>query len=430
VSAILTRTAAFKVSLGQQEKSAVSRLMKFVGESCGMQYAALRRLEPDGSLEWIDAHGFEGMENARAIDLRDLDDSYPTFGYVVESGDHWVANSMVGPEYDALRLTPELEDVRSFVACPVLVGDRMWGVLSFAAAIEYEYSELEIYSLRALANLAGVAFDTISSAADEADKHFRDGSLMHAVLSNEVVVATRHEMYDQLEIMGLARTGMFNVLTPLLQPDRGMRLTRRDVEFLLMHAKNLDEAHTNMNKVMETIKFAQSELKNDSSESVAVLDVWRRALEPFHYRLNNARVSKVVADFSPGLRIRGSSDWLRIVFMHLVLNSLDAFDRNAVDRGRREITLRLASATEREVTLRYVDNAGGIFSGSLTRDSVAVVGDVPHLIFQRYVTSKPKGTGLGLASCRAALEQMQASIDLIDWRRGVTFDIKFVLHDG
>jgi signal transduction histidine kinase len=423
VQRILERTAAFRVTLFGTEQEEVRNLMRFVGESSGMQYSILRRYdETTRSLTCIGTNGFRPGLDPDKLSLLDLKQRFPPFHRVVESRTHHAASDLRGAQYAAIREHPELRDVRSFVAAPVLIGRSFWGVLSFAAAVEYEYSDLEIFALRALANLAGVAFGAARSADDAAASRYDDGQMMQAALSNEVVAATRHEMADQLEIVSNARTALEEVVRPLTQPKRGTRLTHKDVDFLLFQADSLDTAHSEMIKIMDTIRLSQRDLLPEDSR-VSVREAWRRAVEPFTYRIKRARVARVDDSAVPtNLDIVGSFDWLRIVFMQLLLNSLDAFDRN-FQKATREIVLREAQGTSERLVLRYIDNAGGIIPGTLMRRQDAMDGAIPDLVFERYVSSKEKGTGLGLASCRAALATMEGSIDLIDWHRGVTFEL-------
>lgn len=426
VHRILERTAKFKVDLYEEETTTLRNLMEFVGESSGMQYAVLRRLESNDSLRCVRTYGFPSFAD-ESLSFSNFSKEYIPFAQVVKTRSHWTAPNLKGENYRALREQPELSNVRSFVACPVLIGNTIWGVLSFAAAVEYEYSNLEIYSLRALANLAGVALDAAQAADKAAEVQFDDGRLMQAVLANEVVVATRHEMSDQLEIVGGTRSSLFDIVTPLTNPDRGTRLTRKDVEYLMSQAKNLDSAHGEMNKIMDTISVSQRELLPEENQ-VVIQEVWRRAKESFNFRINSAGVTRIACDVPDDLAIIGSDDWLRIVFMHLLLNSLDAFDRPFA-KGRRDIVLRLEERRAGDIRLRYHDTAGGIIPRSLVRrgSPLAEVADVRNVIFERFVSSKEKGTGLGLASCRAALQTMAGSIELIDWRKGITFDI--TLHE-
>jgi signal transduction histidine kinase len=418
---ILEQTAEFKVDLYKDEATALRNLMDFVGTSSGMQYAVLRRLENPDALRCVRTYGFPAFAD-EALSFRNFSKKYRPFAEVVKTRNHWRATTLNGEEYRALREQPELADVRSFVACPVLLGTSIWGVLSFAAAIEYEYSDLEIYALRALANLAGVALDAAQLADRAAELRFDDGRLMQATLANEVVVATRHSMSDQLEIVGGARSSLLDIITPLTDRNRGTRLTRRDIEDLIFQAESLDIAHGEMNKIMDTIRVSQRDLLPEANR-VSVEEVWQRAKESFSFRINRARVSRV-AYVSSHVAITGSEDWLRIVFMHLLLNSLDAFDRPFA-KGRREIVLRAVERHSQQIRFRYHDTAGGIIPRELVRRGLPLTeeADVRQVVFERFVSSKEKGTGLGLASCRAALETMNGSIELIDWRKGITFDI-------
>lgn len=426
VRRILENTAQFRVDLNVARKVAIDNLMKFVGGSSGMQFTVLRRLQRDGSLLSVGSSGFPGGIATTALTLDDVENDYEPFASVIDTKEHWIAQDMRGDEYAALRRRPELRDVKSFVAAPVLTGGDLWGVLSFAASVEYGYTPLEAYALRALANLAGAAIETLDEADSASEARFDDGRLMQAVLSNEVVVATRHEMYDQLEVVGQCRSSLVTVVRPMRDPQHGGRLTRKEVDHLLHLADGLNAAHENMGKVLETVRFAQSELK-DVRERVNVLDTWRRAAEPFGYRLSRAGVDDISRpQISPSLEVSGSPDWLRIVFMHLILNSLDAFDRR-MTKGRRTMSLRqLNRGQSGRITLRFVDNAGGIIQHQLMRKGEPVVESPVRAIFERYVTSKEKGTGLGLSSCRAALGTMAGSINLVDWHNGVTFDIELV----
>jgi signal transduction histidine kinase len=245
---------------------------------------------------------------------------------------------------------------------------------------------------------------------------------MQAVLSNELITATRHEMYDQLEMVGLARTIIARIARSANERGRSQRFFSDEIELLGAQAKYLDDAHIHMNKVMDTIRFSQGEPLSDRTK-VNISEVWARAIEPFAYRLDRAHVSRAACVLSPLVNVCGSFDWLRIVFTHLILNSLDAFDRGWA-KQRREILLVPGARSKHRLTLRYIDTAGGIEVNELKRHGVLIEDPRPAAIFDRYVTSKPKGTGLGLASCRAALLTMEGSIELVDWKKGATFDIE------
>ncbi|MFL5872317.1 MAG: GAF domain-containing protein [Solirubrobacterales bacterium] len=428
VHRVLEQTAQFKVNLFEDEPTTMGNLMDFVAKSCGMQYVALRRLATDDSLVSVESRGFDDVKKKK-LNFLNFSSDYVPFAWVVAEREHWIARNLKGDEYKAIRERSELQDVRSFVACPVLIGNQMWGVLSFAAGVEYDYADLEVYALRVLANLTGVALEAAGKADTAAGDAFNDGRLMQAVLSNEVVVATRHELDQWLEVLGVTRSTFLNLLEEIENGNRSSRLSKKEVASLKAGSENLDAAHSQMNRIMGTVRVSQRDLIEERNP-VNVLNVWERVKDSFNFRINRARVSRVVKDVPERLLVLGSEDALRIALMQLVINSLDAFDRG-FSTGRREIGLRLENRSGGMARLRYYDTAGGIIPGTLLRQGKRFEEerqmDMGELVFERYVSSKEKGTGLGLASCRAALSIMNGSIELKDWRRGITFDI--TLHE-
>jgi signal transduction histidine kinase len=424
VHSVLEHTAHFQVNLREDESTTIQNLMDFVARSCGMQYVALRRLEPGDSLVSVQSRGFDKVKNQN-LSFLNFSSDYVPFASVVATKNHWTAPNLRGDEYKTIRERPELKDVKSFVACPVLIGQQMWGVLSFAAAVEYDYADLEVYALRVLANLTGAALEAARKADTAAGEAFDDGRLMQAVLSNEVVVATRHELDQWREVMGVTRTTFLNLLEAIEKGSRSSRLARKEVAELKESGEALDEALEQMNRIMGTVRVSQRDLVVEHNP-VSVLEVWERVKDSFSFRINRAKLTRFGKDVPEGLMVVGSEDALRIAFMQLLINSLDAFDRG-FSRDRREIGLRLENRSGGTVRLRYYDTAGGIIPGTLLRQGRRFVDDqttdLGKLIFERYVSSKEKGTGLGLASCRAALSTMNGSIELKDWRRGITFDI-------
>jgi signal transduction histidine kinase len=123
-------------------------------------------------------------------------------------------------------------------------------------------------------------------------------------------------------------------------------------------------------------------------------------------------------------------EWLRQVFLNLLLNSIDAF-RSAKKKGDRRIELTIDRQGERasEVTITYRDNAGGIAPHRLHVPPGAEDLPIAQNVFQEGVTSKKEGSGFGLWLARHIMEDHRGSIDLTDHRSGVTFVIRMPKAD-
>ncbi|HEY0956355.1 MAG TPA: ATP-binding protein [Roseateles sp.] len=111
---------------------------------------------------------------------------------------------------------------------------------------------------------------------------------------------------------------------------------------------------------------------------------------------------RLAADLAPGLpNIRGDASQLRQVIHNLVQNAMDAVHERADGRVVVRSSLSLTEAgAPRSVRLHIVDNGPGFAEKVLKR------------AFEPYVTTKSKGTGLGLAVVKKIADEHGARISL------------------
>jgi two-component system sensor histidine kinase PilS (NtrC family) len=120
----------------------------------------------------------------------------------------------------------------------------------------------------------------------------------------------------------------------------------------------------------------------------------------------------VVVDAEPGVGIDGASGQIRQVLWNLIRNAIDAMPSGG--------TLRMASSLEelsggqREAVLTVSDTGVGIPKEDLDR------------IFEPFFSTKPNGTGLGLATVARIVEDHRGNIDMhSDRGQGTTFTLRF-----
>lgn len=124
------------------------------------------------------------------------------------------------------------------------------------------------------------------------------------------------------------------------------------------------------------------------------------------------RSIQVVVDSEPGVGIDGASGQIRQVLWNLIRNAIDAMPSGG--------TLRVATWLEeltggrREAILSVSDTGVGIPGEDLDR------------IFEPFFSTKPNGTGLGLATVARIVEDHRGNIDMASERgRGTTFTLRF-----
>jgi two-component system sensor histidine kinase PilS (NtrC family) len=105
----------------------------------------------------------------------------------------------------------------------------------------------------------------------------------------------------------------------------------------------------------------------------------------------------VAADVEPGLRIEGDPQRLHRLFLNLAKNSVEALNDGGqlLVRGRAE-----TEAGRRWVVVRIIDNGCGIPQEDLQR------------IFDAFYTTKPRGTGLGLATVLQVVEELGGRVSV------------------
>jgi hypothetical protein len=144
------------------------------------------------------------------------------------------------------------------------------------------------------------------------------------------------------------------------------------------------------------------------------VDLAALAREVAELMVPQARLANIALEFgSPEktAEIRGDPDMLKQVILNLVTNALDAMTAAKTANG----FLKLGVFREDEsVILQVADNGPGI------------PGDLRAKVFQLYFTTKPKGSGIGLAMTYRAVQLHNGTIDFSsEDGRGTTFRLHF-----
>jgi signal transduction histidine kinase len=252
---------------------------------------------------------------------------------------------MDAPHLAPLRERSELEKVQSFVAIPVRVGTGIFGVLSFAASCEYEYSPVEWRGFESIANGIGVAITNYRHFNDATNDLARHSEIAVAITAIEIAQAARHE----------ARGILDDCQHQIAIVKSSSNKKVADVD------DDLSKVSGDLRKIHEALQKIKSASKPPVKElaRVSLKRTWDEARSLVLGRLGDLGISAFYE--GPDIEIEMYSDWFRQVYVNLLLNSIDAYRERSGKRGRR-INLRVESPAERAqvVSMRYTDNATGI----------------------------------------------------------------------
>jgi signal transduction histidine kinase len=308
---------------------------------------------------------------------------------------------------------PEVAKIRSLVIAPILVGDAVFGTLSFAAPTIFTYSHLEIAGFVTIANAIGTSITNFRNVQKLSELFLIEGELAVGITGLEVAQAARHEARNVVDSIN---TDLANLKVLLGRP--GDNVVRIDDTLERLFANSQDILHA-LDKIRDVSRPPKREIASASIKAIineaAALVAGRIAKERVALRIDG-----------PDVELHAYVERLRHAFLNLFLNSLDAFSlRRKASNRTITIQIECRPAPGGDIYVRYIDNATGVDPTKLifppgTQDGPPTA----VMIFQPGVTSKHQGSGYGLFLVRRILTEHKGSIDLIDYRNGVVFDLR------
>jgi two-component system sensor histidine kinase PilS (NtrC family) len=188
-----------------------------------------------------------------------------------------------------------------------------------------------------------------------------------------------------------------------------LRSTRHDEgseEYRLMSIA-LREIDRLNHLITEFLDFVKPE--GNADEPVNINDVVREVLEMAQHNKNFRPGVKVLTKFETDRLILGHRDKLKQVLYNLVINAYQALDK--AESPVFEIESKFVRGL---VVLVVKDNGSGMSESTMKR------------VFEPFHTTKPKGTGLGLATVHKILENHDARIFVeSELGKGAEFTIEF-----
>jgi len=386
-------------------------VLLLISDASGMKYIAIRELQPDGvALKCVAHFGFGDVDQA-LFDFSPVS-ANKSFSAAL-TGATVVETHVNSPHLEYIRQNPIFHPIKSFAVVPIKVGTATFGTLSFAAECPYNYSELELAGFVTIANSIGVSINNYRNAESVHEIFVQNARVAISFTALEVAQSARHEARGSLDNCQL-------MLAKLIA--KSQKFTKEDREVV---NASIEEIEPSLQAVVEAIDKIRdaSRIPEMQLEPIPLRQLWTEAIATVAGRVAKEGVRTSVEGSA---EISGYADALRLAFLNLLLNSLDAFHEFGKKSGRKiSITIDGQSSSAQHVRIRYHDNASGIDPTRLKMPGDLVKKRLPirDAIFELGVTSKASGSGYGLFLVRRILSTHKASIDLVDYKGGVTFDI-------
>jgi len=395
-------------------------LAELISLSTGMEFVAIREHAPGSELlKCVAALGL-GVERGefQELDLPSLE-KVPSFRRALH-GETVVEPTMAAEHLTNLREMKHLEDVRSFVAIPIIVGNSVTGVLSVAARCPYEFSQVELRGFETVANSIGVGIANFKN--------------LHA--NTKKIRATAEQAAAQLSDL-LAQAGRHEAKLHLDNAQKRLYLVQQDVK-----RKNRGtEAETEVGKVSKELVRIRDSLDKMKTDSLIQPDQSPRRTDV--RELINSAATQVAGELDANeiAVSTQASEFVQVIpeaitlaFLYLLQNSITAFQSSRARRRGREIkvTVAVRQAGSDTVRVNFEDNATGIDQSRLKMPTELRGMPWQEAIFERRVTGTG-GTGFGLYMVRTLVEMSgggaPAHIKLLEYKNRVVFGLELPAAD-
>lgn len=161
---------------------------------------------------------------------------------------------------------------------------------------------------------------------------------------------------------------------------------------------------------IEELRAIFEDIQRDEQRAAAVIDRMRSLMKRQEFKAEKISVNELLEQVTAFLKaefqardarlvlevpralpaVRGDRIQLQQVILNLLLNSLEALAE--LPHSRRDVVIRVSSTAE-QVEFAVIDRGPGIAPGQLSS------------VFEPFMSTKRTGTGIGLAICKAIVEQ-------------------------
>lgn len=266
---------------------------------------------------------------------------------------------------------PLFDYVRSELAVPVIVQDKIWGIINLDGLMEDAFDDNTLSTLTVFAELAAFAI-TLRMELNEQERLQRHLVQSEKLASlGEIIAGIAHEIN--------------NPLTSILSNASLLTLNRGGQRDAASIRAILDESRRCAELVRNLLSFSRQEA--GSKEIIGVNEIISQvcSIKKYQLKVNNIKLVNELSPISYPIFVIPAQ--IQQILLNLINNAEHAIPPSRLD-GQVHISVKREGE---KIKIRVRDNGGGI------------PAEVQGFIFDPFFTTKPvgEGTGLGLSIARS-----------------------------
>lgn len=269
---------------------------------------------------------------------------------------------------------PLFDYVRSELAVPVIVTDKIWGIINIDGLMPYAFDDNTLATLTVFAELAAFAI-TLRIELNEQERLQRHLIQSEKLASlGEIIAGIAHEINNPL-------TSILSNAS-LLTLNRGGQRDAASIRAILEESRRCAELVRNL------LSFSRQEAGD--KEIIGINEIISQicSIKKYQLKVNNIRLLTETDPISYPIFVIPAQ--IQQILLNLVNNA-----EHAIPPSRLDGMVQLSVKRDGEkIKIRVMDNGGGI------------APEVQQYIFDPFFTTKPvgEGTGLGLSIARSIAE--------------------------
>ena len=372
-------SAAFIRALADEIDFEIEAWLQRFCAALGIHKAVVIQLDPnDGKLaatqQWVEGSVLPSI-------LATAVEDYPWLASKIRSGELVVLDDV---EEALSEASNDLSQThrrggKATVCVPLRIGGELAGAVAFVSAVKRKWSARTVQQLHRLTEIFGIALERRRSSALIRKLREESQNVLRVVPMAEITASLAHELNQPLG----------SILNNAQAARRLLNADRADIAEL----KDAVEGIINdVGRATATIRHAR-EVFQSVVEGKGSVDIRELLLDVERVLRKDAKARNISLrlTLSPSLpRVIGNRQGLMQVLMNLVLNAFDSIAECSDSPREVEISAH-SDSTEVHVTVQ--DTGKGIDPRIMSR------------LFNAFVTTKTKGTGMGLAMSRSIIEK-------------------------
>ncbi len=264
--------------------------------------------------------------------------------------------------------------VKSELCVPIIFGDKVIGLINVESLEPNDFGVHEIQLLEGLANQAGVAIENARLNRGLANTQYELTQALEIAIIGETLEGLTHDIRTGFSLI----SGETQWLDRLIKENKISHVeTKKSIKKIESYVNRIDRLTDDLSK--------RSQQLPPTFQPANLIDTIKECFHLLSSKIDRRSINIKEQYNSYNLIAEVDVKRIKRVFINLIMNCIEALPEDGI------ITIKAFKENE-NIKIKFIDNGVGISKENLQR------------IWDNFFTTKPDGSGVGLAVCKRIIE--------------------------